>query len=203
MFYYISEIQLRAVRLWLWFKGQVHNRTAEPWLAALSCAESFLIPIPVDPFLVAMVVADRARWAWLATVATTASLGGALVGYAIGFFAFDYLGTWLAGIVDKSQFIERMTVLFYDNALLLTFAAALTPIPNAPVVIAAGFVSTNVFLFIIAWSLARSIRFFGVAYVVYAFGMDTLTRTERVINVVTVCIALGVLGWVTYIAVGI
>lgn len=199
----LSALQIRALRYWLWFKTRVHNRTAEPWLGALAFAESFLIPIPVDPFLVAMIIADRSRWAWTAFIATASSTAGALVGYGIGFFAFDLIGTWFASVTDRSVFVEKMTLLFSEHALPLTFAAALTPIPNAPVVIAAGFVSTNLFLFFLAWAVARAIRFFGVAYIVYAFGIKTLSFAERALNIGTVLLVLFFVGWFAYALSGV
>ncbi len=195
---FLSLAQTHFIRTWLWFKERVHDRKAEPWLVVLSFSESFLIPVPVDPFLAAMVIADRARWVWIATLATISSTLGAVAGYIIGFFAFDLIGAWFAHVTDSSAFIERMTALFQDHALALTFAAALTPIPNAPVVIAAGFLGTQILLFTLAWFVARFIRFFGVAYVVYAFGTDSLSRAERVLNIGTVVLILGAIMWFVY-----
>lgn len=199
----IGALQLRIVRLWLWFKGRVEARKAEPWLIVLSFFESFLIPVPVDPFMAAMILADRARWFWVALFATISSTIGAVVGYGIGFFAFDLLGAWFAGVADKSAFLERMTLLFSDHALALTFAAALTPIPNAPVVIAAGFVGTNVIAFAVVWFVARAIRFMGVGYIVYAFGIKTLSRFERSITIATIALVLIMLSAYAYAASGI
>lgn len=195
---FITDVEIRALRLWLWFKQKVADRTAEPWFVLLAFLESFFIPVPVDPFMAAIIVADRTRWWRVALLGTVSSTLGAVVGYGIGFFAFDYLGAWFAGVVDKSVYIEKMSLLFSDHALSLTFAAALTPIPNAPIVIAAGFVSTNLLLFAIAWGVARTLRFFGVAYIVYAFGLSTLSHMERVLSIGTVGTVLIVLGWYAY-----
>ena len=198
----LGTTQTWFIRLWLWFKERVQNRRAEPWLWALSFFEGFLPLIPVDPFLAAMVVADRARWLWLATIATIASTLGALAGYGIGFFAFDLLGAWFAHVSDRSAFLEKMTVLFTDNAEAIVFAAALTPVPNAPIVIAAGFLSSNILWFVVAWALGRIIRFFGVAYVAYAFGLSTLSRVERALTIATIVIVLIVVSALAYTASG-
>lgn len=195
---FLSAVQTQFIRTWLWFKERVHDRKAEPWLVVLSFSESFLIPVPVDPFLAAMVIADRTRWVWIATLATISSTLGAVAGYLIGFFAFDIIGAWFAHVSDSSAFVEKMTALFQDHALTLTFAAALTPIPNAPIVIAAGFLGTQIILFTLAWFVARFIRFFGVAYVVYAFGTDSLSRAERVLNIGTVVFILVAITWFVY-----
>lgn len=199
----IGNIQLRIVRLWLWFKTAVQAGKAGPFLWALSFGESFLFAIPVDAFLAAMVLADRARWVWLATVTTLTSTAGAAVGYLIGFFAFDYLGAWFAGATDSSAFVTRIIELFTDHAVVLTFAAALTPIPNGPVVIAAGFVGTNFFLFLLAWFIGRAVRFFGVAYIAYQFGAESVSHAEKALKIGTVVLVLFLLGWFVYYAAGI
>ena len=199
----VTRLQIVALRYWLLFKKLVVAGKAVPYLAALSFAESFLIAIPVDPFLAAMVIADRSRWIYLAAVATVTSTVGAGVGYLIGFFAFDYLGQWFFSVTASSDILAKIVNAFSDHAVVLTFAAALTPLPNGPVVVAAGFVGTNFLTFFLAWTVARAIRFFGVAYIVYAYGTDTLSKSERVLTIGTVAGALVVLGWFAYTAAGI
>lgn len=199
---FLGDVQLRVVRVWLWFKTKVQNRVAEPWLALISFLEGFLPLIPVDPFLAAMVFADRERWLTLAAIATFASTVGAFAGYAIGYFAFDVIGTWFLEISDRSAFIEQMAQLFTDNAWSIVFAGALTPIPNAPIVVAAGFLQMSILNFFIAWTVGRVIRFFGVAYIVYAFGMTALSRAERALTIGTVGLVLIVLSLLAYAASG-
>lgn len=199
----IAYVQTAILRSWLWFKALVVAGKAVPYLAALSFAESFLIAIPVDPFLAAMIIADRSRWVYLATIATVTSTAGALVGYALGFFAFDLFGPWFFSVTASSDFLTKIISAFSDHAAVLTFAAALTPLPNGPVVIAAGFVGTNFFVFFASWAVARALRFFGVAYIVYTYGMETLSRSERALTIATVGLSLFFLGWFVYAAAGI
>jgi membrane protein YqaA with SNARE-associated domain len=200
---FVGQLQTIAIRYWLLFKTLVTQGKAVPYLAVLSFAESFLIAIPVDPFLAAMIIADRTRWVYLAAVATVASTIGAGVGYLIGFFAFDYFGGWFFSLTASSDILTKIVYAFGDHAIVLTFAAALTPLPNGPVVVAAGFVGTNFFTFFLAWTIARAIRFFGVGYIVYAYGADTFSKSERVLSISTVLCALVVLGWFAYHAAGI
>ena len=199
----LGDIQTWSLRLWLGFKSLVVRGKAEPYLGALSFFESFLIAVPVDPFLAAMVVADRSRWVRVAAIATATSTAGAAVGYLLGFFAFDLIGSWFFSHTSASAFIAKLVALFADHAVVLTFAAALTPIPNGPIVIAAGFVGTHFFWFLLAWGVARAMRFFGVAYIVYAFGTTSLSITERIINSTTIAFILVIIGWFVYRAAGI
>ncbi|MBU6310759.1 hypothetical protein KGO06_02380 [Patescibacteria group bacterium] len=191
----LARLQTQIIRYWLGFKDIVVAGRAYPFLAGLSFFESFLIAIPVDPFLAAIVIADRTRWVYAACIATVSSTAGALVGYALGYFAFDLIRDWFFAVSESSRLLQRIVELFSENAVALTFAAALTPIPNGPVVIAAGFVGTALIWFLLAWVVARAIRFFGVAYIVYAFGQDTLSQSERFLNIATIVLALVLLGW--------
>ncbi|MEK7063653.1 MAG: VTT domain-containing protein [Patescibacteria group bacterium] len=199
----LGKLQILVVRAWLWFKTEVAAGRAEPVLWGLSFGESFLFAIPIDAFLAAMVLADRTRWIYLATVTTITSSLGAAVGYLIGFFAFDLIGTWFLHVTNTSAFIGKVTELFADHALLLTFAAAFTPVPNGPIVVAAGFIGTDFLLFMVAWTVGRALRFFAVAYIVYAFGAASLGKSERYLNIGTVVFVLLVVGWFVYRAAGI
>jgi membrane protein YqaA with SNARE-associated domain len=76
-----------------------------PWyLGALSFVEAIIFPVAPEIMLAPMVLARPSRWARYATISLVCSLAGALVGYALGHFAFDamrpvfeWLG-WLASI---------------------------------------------------------------------------------------------------------
>ena len=62
-------------------------------LAIVSFTESSFFLIPPDVLLIPMVLAERARWIRYALICTVASVLGALLGYVIGAFLFDAIGT--------------------------------------------------------------------------------------------------------------
>lgn len=179
---------------WTWFREHAQTPRAQFWLTVYSFVETIIIPIPVDPFMIAVLLPNVKRWLYFATITTLGSVLGAIVGYFIGYWAFDLIGDPLLHVFGVYETFMKLKEVFEANAFLLIFAAALTPIPN--VVIPAGFFSMNFVAFIIAWVLGRAIRFYGVAYVVYAFGADTLSSVQRYVNIASVVAALLVLGWV-------
>src|SRR5437868_15528348 len=68
------------------------SRHAMWTMAAISFAESSILPLPPDLLLVPMTLAQPRR-AWLiAAVCTIASVLGGFVGYAIGYILFDAQG---------------------------------------------------------------------------------------------------------------
>jgi membrane protein YqaA with SNARE-associated domain len=63
--------------------------------------ESIIIPVPVDPLLVATVLARPARWRQLAIGCTIASVIGGVGGWAIGRFFSLHIHDWLAVLPAK------------------------------------------------------------------------------------------------------
>jgi len=61
---------------------------AERYLAALSFVEAIIFPVAPEIMLAPMVLAKPLRWARYASISLACSMLGALVGYALGHFAF-------------------------------------------------------------------------------------------------------------------
>lgn len=76
-------------------------------LAIVAFAESWVFPIPPDLLLIPMVLAaPRRAWRY-AAIATTASVAGGFVGYAVGYFAFDAIGRPLLQFYHAMDAYER------------------------------------------------------------------------------------------------
>ncbi|MEO7877564.1 MAG: DedA family protein, partial [Dokdonella sp.] len=71
---------------------------AERFLAGLSFIEAIIFPVAPEIMLAPMVLAQPTKWARYATISLVCSLLGALVGYALGHYAFDALRPLLAEI---------------------------------------------------------------------------------------------------------
>ncbi len=138
------------------------HRHATKYLAALSFAESSFFPIPPDVMLAPMVLAQQEK-AWrLALLTTIASALGGILGYVIGFFAFDMIQPWLEGshYWEKYQLAEQW---FKDWGFWAIFVAGFSPIPYKVFTIAAGALSMMFLPFVLASFVGRGMRFFLVA----------------------------------------
>jgi len=138
------------------------HRHAERYLLLLSFAESSFFPIPPDVMLAPMVLAEQKK-AWrLAFLTTIASVLGGMLGYAIGFFAFDMIQPWLAETHywSKYQLAEQW---FSDWGFWAIFIAGFSPIPYKVFTIAAGALSMFFLPFVLASFVGRGLRFFLVA----------------------------------------
>jgi membrane protein YqaA with SNARE-associated domain len=175
----IARWQLFWVRLWIWFKARAHSAHARWWLFGISFIESIFFPIPVDPLMAAMQLAGVRRWVLYATIATTGSVLGAVVGYFIGYAFYDTLGAPLvAWLGIESQINETQTALMRD-AFGVTFLGALTPLPFKVFVLGAGFFNISFVPFLLASILGRTLRLFVAAYLVHRFGTRVLAVIRR------------------------
>jgi len=177
--------------LYDWTLRLAHHRHAVRSMAAVSFAESSFFPIPPDVMLVPMVLANRDRAYWIATVCTVSSVAGGLLGYAIGAFLWDSVGQWLAQLYHLTDKMEGLKALYDQWGSLVILVKGLTPIPFKLVTIASGVFAFNFPLFVLLAAITRGFRFFLIAFLLKRFGEPVQAFIER---------RLTVIGWVVLIA---
>lgn len=138
------------------------HRHAPRYLAVLSFAESSFFPVPPDVMLVPMSVSRPERSAALALLTTVASVAGALVGYAIGYFALEALLPWVEAAGLLPQYHEAVTW-FEEWGLWVVLVAGFTPLPYKAFTIAAGALSLSLLPFLVGSLIGRGARFGLVA----------------------------------------
>ena len=145
------------------------HRHAPRYLAAMSFVESSFFPIPPDVMLVPMAVARPERSMWFAVVTTLASVAGALLGYAIGYFAIDMFLPWLERVGMLAEYQEAVSW-FAQYGLWIVLLAGFTPLPYKVFTIAAGALSLSLTPFLIGSLIGRGARFGLVAGVAGILG---------------------------------
>jgi len=143
---------------------------AGKWLAGISFAESSFFPIPPDVMLAPMCLAKPEKSYWYALICTIASVLGALLGYAIGYFVFETVGMPILefyGVTDKFDVFAQN---FNDQGWVVVFLAGFTPLPFKVITIAAGSTAMPLHILVGAAILSRSARFFLVAALLRYFG---------------------------------
>ena len=139
------------------------HRHAPRYLGALSFAESSFFPIPPDFMLMPMSLAKPDRAMWFATLTTLASVLGGMAGYAIGYFALDWVaplieadGRWASAYANASDW-------FHEWGFWTVLIAGFSPIPYKVFTISAGALSMSFIPFVLASAVGRGTRFFLVA----------------------------------------
>lgn len=166
-------------RLYDWVMGFAGHPHALWVLAIVSFAESSVFPIPPDVLMIPMILARPSR-AWLiAGVCLVASVLGGLLGYAIGAFAFEEIGRPIFEALGKVERIEQFNERFNDLSFWPVLIAGLTPFPYKVITIMSGWTGLPLGTFIVTSIIARGLRFFIVAALLWKFGAPIKDFIEK------------------------
>jgi len=130
-------------------------------LGVLSFAEAVFFPIPPEVMLAPMTLAQPKRWAWFATISLVCSTLGALVGYAIGMYAFDLAAPLLQKLGYWPKFLEVKEVAA-KNGFWFLLIGGFTPIPFKLLTLASGAVSMPLLPFLAGAIIGRGKRVYLV-----------------------------------------
>jgi membrane protein YqaA with SNARE-associated domain len=181
-------------QLYNWMMEKAGDNRA-PWaLAIISFVESSFFPIPPDVMLIPMVLSRREKAWWYATIATVASVLGGLLGYAIGYFAYQAIGLPILEFYGKAHALDGFISFVHTYGVPAVIIKGMTPIPYKVVTIAAGVAKMDLLAFIGASIIARSMRFFLVAGLLYWFGQPIREFIERRLSLVTTVFVVVLVG---------
>ncbi len=148
-------------------------------LGIISFIESSFFPIPPDILMIPMIIARPSR-AWLiATVALVTSVLGGLFGYFIGAVLFDTVGQPILDFYGKAQAGEVFAQKFNEYGAWAVLMAGVTPFPFKVITIMSGWTGLSLPVFIVASIVARGLRFFVVAGLLWQFGAPIRDFIER------------------------
>jgi membrane protein YqaA with SNARE-associated domain len=172
------------------------HRHAQWYLVALSFSESSFFPVPPDVMLAPMVLADNKKAWHYATMTTAASVVGGMLGYLIGYLAFDAIEPW---VVDAGyQPYYQQAVDWFDHWGVWTILiAGFSPIPYKVFTIAAGATSMMFPPFVLASLVGRGGRFFLVATLIVLGG----ERMEHAIKKYVDWLGWGLVGLIAVVLV--
>jgi len=183
---------LRA--LYDWTMAQATHPRALWILAFVAFVESSVFPIPPDVLIIPMILA-RPKQAWLiALVALVASVAGGIFGYVIGAFAFDQIGAPMLEAMGKGAAMEAFNTRFNDFGFWPVLVAGITPFPYKVITIMSGWTGLPLGTFIVTSIIARGVRFFLIAALLYKFGAPVRDFIERRLGLVFIVFVVLLLG---------
>ena len=166
-------------RLYDWTLSLAEHRHALWVLALVAFLESSMFPIPPDIIMIPMIIARPNRAFVIAGVALVASVLGGLLGYAIGALAYDTLGAPILQALGKADSMEEFATTFNNMGFWAVLAAGVTPFPYKVITIMSGWTGMPLATFIATSILARGLRFFLVALLLWKFGAPVRDFIER------------------------
>ncbi len=180
---------IRAVYEWL--MRLAAHRHAEWALALVSFVESSVFPVPPDAMLIPMGLARRDRVFRYALVATASSVLGGLAGYLIGWLLYDSVGQAIVSFYGLEEKFSTFVDWYNEHGALIVLFAGITPFPYKVITIASGVAELDIWVFVVASVVARGLRFFLVAALLFWFGPQARRILENHLGWVT--LALGIL----------
>ena len=166
-------------RLYDWTMGLANTPHALWALAVVAFLESSIFPIPPDVLMIPMIIARPSRAFVIAGVALAASVLGGMFGYYIGWGMFETVGRPVLEFYGKDADFDDFATRYNEWGAWAVLIAGVTPFPYKVITILSGATGLNFGVFMVASVIARGLRFFIVATLLWKFGAPIRDFIER------------------------
>lgn len=166
-------------RLYDWTMGLANTPHALWALAVVAFLESSVFPIPPDVLMIPMIIARPSRAFVIAGVALVASVLGGMFGYYIGWGMFETVGRPVLEFYGKDAYFDEFATRYNEWGAWAVLIAGVTPFPYKVITILSGATGLNFGVFMVASVIARGLRFFIVASLLWKFGAPIRDFIER------------------------
>lgn len=170
---------------------------AERYLFLISAIESIFFPVPPDVMVAPMTLAKPSRWLRIGLICTIASVVGAVIGYALGYFALDAVMPW----IERAGYLGHYDVVrdwFAEYGVWIVFVAAFTPIPYKVFTISAGAAGMAMLPFVLISFVGRGLRFLLVSGLTAWGGPKIEPHLRRYIEFVGWIVAVLIISLLVY-----
>ena len=188
-------------RLYDWMLSWGESRWGAVALFLFAFAESSFFPIPPDVLLIALCLGAVARSFRFAAICTAGSILGAMLGYAIGFFAwqttageYTALAHFFFNHVFSVEAFEKVGALYDQYNFWIVFTAGFTPLPYKIFTITGGLFHINFVMFILASIISRGLRFFLIAGLIWKFGAPIKGFIDKYFNLLAILFTVLLVG---------
>ena len=154
------------------------SKKASWFLYFISFIESIFFPIPTDIFIIPVALVNKNKVLIISFITTIFSVLGGIVGYLIGLYFFNEIGSELINYYYLQDEFDFFTNIISEYGYIFIFIAGFTPVPYKIASIASGFIGMPLIIFIISSFFARGIRFFIVAFIGSRLGI----HAEKIIK---------------------
>ena len=162
-----------------------------------SFLESTIVPIPLEAVLVPLMQARRDKLWLIALMATVGCVIGAVFGYALGYYLFDLVGDWVIEAFSSPEQFEQVKQKMSAEGFWFVMTLGIAPIPFQIAMLAAGATQYSMVMFLIATLIARSLRYFGLAIVVFYAGnkAEQLIKRYKMKAILAMTVVVLLLWW--------
>lgn len=176
-------------------------------LTGLSFVEAIIFPVMPEVMLAPMCVANPKRSLWFATLSLLGSMAGALVGYALGHYAFEALKPLFAalGMLDgieagidliKAKMVESPWAVFTFLVL-----GGFMPIPMKVFTWASGIVGVPMLQYVLSMLIGRGKRVYLLGIAIRLGGARAeaaLRRWIEPVGWIATALVVALVGWLIW-----
>jgi membrane protein YqaA with SNARE-associated domain len=181
-------------KLYNWMMEKAAHPKAEYWLALFSFVESSFFPIPPHPLLGLMCLAKPEKALRFGIICTLASVIGGLLGYSIGYFAYESFGIPLLKAVGLWNSFPAAACYLREYGAQIILVKGATPIPFKLLTLTAGFIHMNLFTFLWSSMVSRSVQFMLVGFLFWKFGAPIKAFIDKYLAWVSAAFVVLVVG---------
>jgi membrane protein YqaA with SNARE-associated domain len=155
----------------------VRGESGQRRLALASFLEATIVPIPLETVVAPLMAAHPGRAYRIAVAILVGCILGALLFYLVAQWLYDPVvapALDLLGLQDNFERArDRMSS---GNLFWAVFLVSVTPVPFQLATLGAGATGGSLISFMLAVTLSRAIRYFGLAYLSKHFGPPLVER---------------------------
>ena len=182
-------------RLYDWTLSLAARKSAEVWLFIIAFVESSVFVIPAEVLVVPMGLARPERAYRYAVIATVGSVLGAIFGWYLGHYAYEYVARPMLEFYGSLETFERLkNSASRDAVLLMLVTSGLAHLPPMKVVsIVSGALTVNLWLFVGASIVARGLRFAVMAWLLRRYGEPIREFIEKRLGLLAAAAAVALI----------
>tara|TARA_B100000029_G_C17572010_1_gene956930 strand:- start:1903 stop:2487 length:585 start_codon:yes stop_codon:yes gene_type:complete len=185
--------------LYTWTLSKAEHKYSSWILSFISFIESSFFPIPPDILLIPMIIAKRTK-AWMyAFICTFFSVLGGVAGYIIGYYFYNSIGVLIINTYHLSNSFNTFESYYNEYGIFIILGAGFTPFPFKFITIASGVFNLNIFLFIFTAIIARGLRFYLLAGLLFIFGEKIKILIDKYFNLFAILFFILLVGSVLLI----
>ena len=166
-------------KLYDWTLSFAQTKYALWILILVAFAESSFFPIPPEMLLIPMIIALPSRAFTYAALCTLASVAGGLLGYYIGAALFQSVALPILEFYHVTDKFDGFADRYNAQGHWAVLIGGLSPFPYKVITITSGATELPLSMFL-TWSIiARGVRYFIIALLLWKFGIPIKAFIER------------------------
>ncbi len=161
----------------------VRESADKPYGIILLCILAFTEAsfLPVSPFIIllAFCVVKPGKSIIFATYTLVFTVIGGVFGYYIGYVLFEYIGKPILNFYGYWNYYDNLKTMLSKNEFLSLLIAGLIPLPFKVFSILSGSLNLNFWLFILAGTISRGVKYYLFSVIIMVFGNKAKIFVER------------------------